>query len=47
MDLDKFKEEAFNKSKENKAFLEKLRRRKPKDMDDVEMLSERAHRYYP
>lgn len=35
MDLEKFKEEARNKSKENKAFLEKLRRRKPKNMDNV------------
>ncbi|MDI3521154.1 MAG: hypothetical protein PWR04_1142 [Anaerophaga sp.] len=46
MDLDKFREEARNKSKENKAFLEKLRCRKPKYLDDVEMLLERAHRYH-
>jgi Fe-S-cluster containining protein len=35
MDLDKFKEDAQNKSKENKSIVEKLRRRKRKNLDDV------------
>jgi Fe-S-cluster containining protein len=35
MDLNNFKEESQNRSKANKAFLEKLRRRKPKNLDDV------------
>jgi hypothetical protein len=35
MDLNKFKEESLNRSKANKAFLEKLRRKKPGDLDGV------------
>jgi len=35
MDLDKFKQEAQNRYRANKAFLEKLRRKKPGDLDDV------------
>ncbi|RCW39334.1 YkgJ family cysteine cluster protein [Marinilabilia salmonicolor] len=35
MDLEKFKEESQNRSKGNKAFLEKIRRRKPKNLDKV------------
>jgi Fe-S-cluster containining protein len=35
MDLNKFKEESQNRAKANKAFLEKLRRQKPKNLDDV------------
>ncbi len=35
MDLNNFKEESQNRSKANKAFLEKLRRRKPKNLDNV------------
>ena len=34
MNLDTFKENAHNRLKANKAFLEKLRRRKPKDLDE-------------
>jgi len=35
MDLEKFKEESQNRSKGNKAFLEKIRRRKHKNLDKV------------
>lgn len=35
MDLNKFKEESQNRSKSNKTFLEKLRRQKPKNLDNV------------
>lgn len=35
MDLEKFKEESQNRSKSNKAFLEKIRRRRPKNLDSV------------
>lgn len=34
VNLGKFKEDAHNSSKVNKAFLERLRRRKPKDLDE-------------
>lgn len=34
IDLDKLKADAQNKSKENKAFLAKLKKKKPKDLDD-------------
>ncbi|WP_291858374.1 YkgJ family cysteine cluster protein [Marinilabilia sp.] len=35
MDLEKFKEESQNRSRANKALLEKLHRRKQKNLDDV------------
>lgn len=35
MDLEKFREESQNRSKGNKVFLEKLRRRKPNNLDNV------------
>jgi len=35
IDLQKLQEEANNKSKENKRFLEKLKKKKPKDLDVV------------
>ncbi len=35
IDLDKLKEDARKRSKENKRFLEKLKKKKPKDLDDV------------
>lgn len=35
MDLNRFKEESQNRSKANKTFLDQLRRRKPKNLDDV------------
>ncbi len=34
MDLEKFREESQNRAKSNKAFLEKLRRRKQKNLDN-------------
>ena len=35
IDLDKLKEDANRKSKENKRFLDKLKKKKPKDLDNV------------
>lgn len=35
MNLDKFKQEAQNRYQDNKAFLNKLRRKKPGDLDDM------------
>lgn len=35
LNLSQFREESLNRSKANKAFLEKLRRRKLRDLDDV------------
>jgi len=35
IDLKKLQEEAYNKSRENKRFLEKLKKKKPKDLDVV------------
>lgn len=35
MNLEQFKQEAQNHSRANKAFLDKLRRKKPGDLDDV------------
>lgn len=35
MDLDRFNEQAKNQARENKQFLEKLRKRKPADLDQV------------
>nr|WP_321406525.1 YkgJ family cysteine cluster protein [uncultured Carboxylicivirga sp.] len=40
IDLNKLKADAQNKSKENKAFLTKLKKKKPKDLDDH---SQRLH----
>lgn len=35
MDLERFKEQAKNQARENKQFLEKLRKRRPADLDQV------------
>jgi len=35
IDLEKLKEDANRKSKENKRFLEKLKKKKPKDLDNI------------
>jgi len=35
IDLDKLKEDANKKNKENKRFLDKLKKKKPKDLDNV------------
>jgi Fe-S-cluster containining protein len=35
LDLDRYKEMAQNRAKENKSFVVRLRKKKPKDLDDV------------